>query len=46
MENRDTSPHPVLGFDELFDDSVIVDGTGADLEEIDKIMKGFFSTLL
>lgn len=33
--------NPILGFDELFEDGIIVDGTGVDLLEVDKIMNSF-----
>lgn len=30
---------PILGFDELFEDGIIVDGTDVDLLEVDKMMR-------
>lgn len=42
MENHSTTAEPILGFDEIFEDGIIVDGTDADLDEIDRIMKNEF----
>lgn len=42
MEKDTKKNTPILGFDELFDTGVIVDGTEANLEEIDSLMKEYF----
>ena len=39
---KEKNNSPILGFDELFDTGIIVDGTGANLEEVDVIMKEYF----
>lgn len=36
MENNNTTP--ILGFDELFEDGIIVDGSEVSLSEVEKIM--------
>lgn len=43
MENVIKNPEPVLGFDELFEDGIIVDGSNVSLEEVDELMKQYFS---
>lgn len=42
MEKEKNNNSPILGFDELFETGIIVDGTGANLEEVDVIMKEYF----
>lgn len=37
--------NPILGFDELFEDGIIVDGTGVDLLEVDKMINDNFLSL-
>lgn len=39
MEKQNIEAKPILGFDELFEDGIIVDGTDADLDEVDRIMR-------
>lgn len=34
-------PQPVLGFDEVFENGIIVDGTNSDLSKIDEAMKKY-----
>lgn len=34
-------PQPVLGFDEVFESGIIVDGTNNDLSKIDEAMKKY-----
>ena len=34
-------PQPVLGFDEIFERGIIVDGTNNDLSKIDEAMKKY-----
>lgn len=36
MEKEKNNNSPVLGYGELFDTGIIVDGTGTDLEEVDE----------
>ena len=43
MKNFVSKPQPVLGFDEIFENGIIVDGSNSDLNQIDEVMKKYFS---
>ena len=41
MKNLKNMPEPILGFDEIFENGIIVDGTNSDLNQIDEAMKKY-----
>lgn len=41
MENTANKKGPILGFDELFEDGIIVDGSNVSLDEVDELMKQY-----
>lgn len=42
MEDMTNTSEPILGFDELFEDGIIVDGRNVSLDEVEKLMKEYF----
>ena len=41
MKNLKNMPEPTLGFDEIFENGIIVDGANSDLSQIDEAMKKY-----
>ena len=42
MDTNTNNVGPILGFDELFENGIIVDGSNVSLEEVDELMKHYF----
>ena len=43
MKKIGSKSEPILGFDEIFENGIIVDGSNSDLNQIDEVMKKYFS---